>query len=82
MTETPEQIVLRIFRPYDHVYRGKNELYKNIWPYRGKHYLEKYGSDYISSTEFEELMKKMKIFPIRKNTYPLQIKQEYYIYGL
>ena len=84
MTETQQEIVKRIFKPYNKRYRGRNDLYMNIWAYRGKHYLEKHGSEYISKKEFEELLQRMNIYPIKKtlNTYPLQIRKEYYIYGL
>ena len=79
-----EDIVRRIFQPYNKRYRGRNELYKNIHPYRGKHYMEKYGSGYISSKEFEDLLQKMNIHPIKKGSdlYPLQIRKESYISGL
>lgn len=61
-----EDIVRRISQPDNKRYRGRNELYKNIHRYRGKHYMEKYGSGYIGSKEFEDLLQKMNIHPIKK----------------
>ena len=36
-----EDIVRRIFQPYNKRYRGRKALYKNIHLYRGKHYMER-----------------------------------------
>ena len=57
---------------------------KTYTPIEEKHYMEKYGSGYISSKEFEDLLQKMNIHPIKKclDLYLLRIRKEYYISGL
>ena len=60
-----EDIVRRIFQPYNKRYR-------------------KYGSSYINLKEFEDLLQKMNIHPVKKclDLYLLRIRKEYYISAL
>ncbi len=80
--ESYEQIVRKIFYECNILYRGCRQKCQNIYPYMAKHYMEEYGSSYLSAQDFRDLMERMgyKPFP-NSNRYPLRVKKEYLISG-
>ena len=72
-------IVHEIFGPSTRRYRGRNPRLRNITDYAGKHYMERYRGQYMSTDEFQGLMKVMSIEPFRNtNEYPLRVRTPYY----
>ena len=80
--ESYEEIANKIFYKCDTRYRGCRQKCQNIWPYLGKHYMEAWGSHYLSSQDFRDLMERLgyKTFP-NSERYNIRVKEEYLLPG-
>lgn len=61
------------------IYKGKKMSFQNIYPAYGKHILEAYMNQYVSISEFIDMMEELNIYPNKKGQYPYRINPDKYV---
>ena len=72
-----QQLAYQIFYIPDTDHIMEKGKLQNVYNYSGKHHMEFYRKNYMSSEEFEQLMETMDFFPNRKGFYFLRINKDY-----
>lgn len=77
--EQMKAVFLYCFYYNPSIYRGRNPINNNVYDAYGKHILEKYMNEYVSKTEFKEMMEELGFIANKNGLYPFRIIPSKYV---